>query len=552
MKETYREINPSRYLPTEEELVCGVFAELLEQNESLCEWFGKYSALPATILMRYYYDQAGLRPQDREPAQPPDESWRPDAVQIILAYGATRSGKTNGALYKTFKDMCEVPGLRVLGMRHTYDEINDTIFGDAKRFASTHAIDNTTTEDPPQLALPNDSLLMFRSTKRDEKPGQDKSSSLQGMEFGACILEEADRIPEYVLDTVITRLSQSGLVRPWILIICNPPGKNHWIYNRFFRPDPTTGKMRPNHHAIFYPLKDNAHNLRPGYVEDLQRELISSPSRYQRFFEGRFTQPITGKALFKKYFRYDTHVIENLHPIPGHPLWVGFDFGYVHPAVVVCQEDPETLQVKVLWEYMGNETMLEEFVQDVKRRIASRFKGFETIFFVDPHGRARNEHTGKSSIGILRDMGIHPFFKDTDVTVGLSILATMMYTYAHEVVPAQPMLMLNSTCVELIDGFTFGYTQDPRKHTDGSDDELSPYKDGYYEHLMDALRYVIVCNRHTGKSRKPSGRRSGPKGLWTNEGVEEHKMYDGYRIVETEEFKPEERPYYGFGGDETV
>jgi phage terminase large subunit len=495
-REGFVEIIPTRYLPTEEELIADAFASMLDQSLALTQWVGRYRPLPRHKLLLHLYDQAGTPPEERDPPEAPDPAWSPNSVQVILVYGPTRSGKTNSVLCKALQDMSEIPGLTILAARHTYDEINDTIFGDAIAFCSRYGIANERPQiDPPELPLPNGSKMMLRSVKRDEKPGQDKASSLQGMEFGAAILEEADRIPEWYLDTVVTRLSQSGLRRPWIIILCNPPSKNHWIFKRFFVPDPKTGRIPSNHHAIRYPLEENAHNLRPGYVEDLQRELAVSPSRYQRFFEGRFTPPVTGRALFKRYWNSDVHIKPvgdpkkpekgGLVPLNGVPLWIGLDFGFVHPAVVIAQEDPTSGQSRVLWEYMGNEQLLGDFIEDVKRRVFRKFGGgWDMRWFVDPHGRARNSQTGRSEIQFLQDHGMHPVWKDVNVGPGLSVIADLFITYAHELIPPQPMLVISEECYDLIDGFSFGYTQDPRRHVDGADDELTPYKDGYFEHCL--------------------------------------------------------------------
>lgn len=529
-REGYVELVPTRYLPTENQLIADAFAGLVEQNLRMVEWVSRYRPLPRHRLMKHLYEQAAVLPEERTPPQLPDPHWRPNAVQVFLAFGPTRSGKTNSVMARALEDMCEVPGLSILAVRHTYDEINDTIFGDMKAFCLRYGIEHETREDPPELRLPNSSKLMLRSVKRDEVPGQDKASSLQGMEFGAAILEEADRIPEWFLDTVITRLSQSGLSRPWVIILCNPPSKTHWIYKKFFQPP-----VPSNYHAVHYPLEENAHNLRPGYIEDLKKELSASPSRYQRFFEGRFTAPVVGKALFKKYFRVDTHVRPagdprkpergGLVPLPGVDIWAGLDFGFVHPAVVFAQEDPATGQVRVLFEYMGNEQMLADFLSDVKRRFMRRFGGgWEIRWFCDPHGRARSSQTGKSDIQIMREIGINPIYKDVSVAPALGIMAEMLYTYVHELDPPQPSLVISQECTDLVDGFVFGYVQDPKRHQEGVSDELTPYKDGFFEHLMDALRYIIVCNRHSKRSRLGNRRTQGKAGKWVAE-----EQWDGYR-----------------------
>jgi hypothetical protein len=58
-------------------------------------------------------------------------------------------------------------------------------------------------------------------------------------------------------------------------------------------------------------------------------------------------------------------------------------------------------------------------------------------------------------------------------------------------------LRIDKSCELLIDGFLGGYVRD-------DDDE--PVKDNYYDHSMDALRYVvtILFDIRTGDALKPS------------------------------------------------
>jgi hypothetical protein len=58
-------------------------------------------------------------------------------------------------------------------------------------------------------------------------------------------------------------------------------------------------------------------------------------------------------------------------------------------------------------------------------------------------------------------------------------------------------IKIDFECKLLVDGFLGGYTRN-------DDDE--PVKDGYYEHLFDALRYLvgILYNQKTYKTIRPS------------------------------------------------
>ena len=59
-------------------------------------------------------------------------------------------------------------------------------------------------------------------------------------------------------------------------------------------------------------------------------------------------------------------------------------------------------------------------------------------------------------------------------------------------------LKVDSNCGLIIDGFLGGYCRD--------EDTDEPVKDGYYEHIFDALRYLvcIIYNQKTYEVIRPS------------------------------------------------
>jgi hypothetical protein len=151
----------------------------------------------------------------------------------------------------------------------------------------------------------------------------------------------------------------------------------------------------------------------------------------------------------------------------------------------------------------------------------------------------------------MREAGINPVFKDMSVAPALGVMAELLYTYLPEMNPPEPSLVISQECTELIDGFVFGYVQDPKRHQEGTSDELQPYKDGYFEHLMDALRYIVVNTRHSKRSRMGNRRTQGAPGKWVAE-----EQWDGYRkrwygegaVYGEDAMRGNDRPaFYNFG-----
>lgn len=156
----------------------------------------------------------------------------------------------------------------------------------------------------------------------------------------------------------------------------------------------------------------------------------------------------------------------------------GWDFGYHHPAVVFCQINDKD-QFIVLREVMGTNKTLAEFAKDIlaisKEHYSSNFDDY-----CDPSGKARSDKGSRTSVDILRTFGIKCRMKESGVVDGLNLIRQMLIKRKS----GDFSFYLDPTCTNLIDGFFGGYSL--------REDSEDPDKDGFYEHLFDALRYAVV------------------------------------------------------------
>ena len=176
-------------------------------------------------------------------------------------------------------------------------------------------------------------------------------------------------------------------------------------------------------------------------------------------------------------FKVDKHV-RKLQYNPYRTIWRGWDFGFVHPAVVFAQLD-ENDRLCVLKEMMGEEVTINEFAKAVLKTSNELFPGCSFRDAGDPAGRARTDKSEKTTVDILRSFGIKMHMQNSGVDEGINCIRGLLVPRTDD----KPGLFVDPSCEILMDGFLGGYI---RKENGDA------IKDGFYEHIMDALRYLVV------------------------------------------------------------
>jgi len=164
---------------------------------------------------------------------------------------------------------------------------------------------------------------------------------------------------------------------------------------------------------------------------------------------------------------------------PRHPvIFRGWDFGKVHPACVWVQVSGQ--EINILHELLGTEVQLEPFAMEVIAKSGMWFPGANKfIDWVDPHGRAEKDD-GRPSIKVLKDCGIIVKHRDIEKEEGILKVGQQLIRI---VAGGRPALCADpKECPITCDGFRGGY----KRNKNGK-----VIADGYYEHIMDAIRYVV-------------------------------------------------------------
>jgi PBSX family phage terminase large subunit len=128
---------------------------------------------------------------------------------------------------------------------------------------------------------------------------KDRIDKVLGREVATIYLNECSQISLDAFLTLKTRLRQPvKIIKPRILLDCNPPPKSHWVYKYFILGQQMDKKPLPdpeNYACIQMNPRQNCH-LDEQYLLDLENQ----PARYKkRFYDGEFLDDTEG-AMWKQ------------------------------------------------------------------------------------------------------------------------------------------------------------------------------------------------------------------------------------------------------------
>lgn len=199
-----------------------------------------------------------------------------------------------------------------------------------------------------------------------------------------------------------------------------------------------------------------------------------------------------GTPVFSPLYKKSLHE-QQMEPLPHAVVHRGWDFGYVHPACVWAQFDA-TDQLGIRHELLGENETIEQFGQRVVDLSREWFgDDAEYADYGDPAGHQRNDKSERTSIQILKDMfGIRVKTRPSEIIQGVDRLRSALVPRddGRSGLTVDPV-----TCPQVAYGMTRAYIRDEH-------DPEKPFKDGHYDHLFDALRYMGIHVLKTPKRRR--------------------------------------------------
>lgn len=173
---------------------------------------------------------------------------------------------------------------------------------------------------------------------------------------------------------------------------------------------------------------------------------------------------------------------------PTRPLLRGWDFGRAHPAIVMAQLD-EKMKVRVLWSHIYSNLTIYQLVPLVFAETNARFPEATVRDYGDPAGAQETDKGATTNI-LLDTFKIKLIYRFSFIEEGTKMIDQKLMIQTDGI----PGLLIDHCNTDLLDGFESGYVIDvgaSGKDTEGRA-KNSPKKDGWYEHVMDALRYLFV------------------------------------------------------------
>lgn len=325
------------------------------------------------------------------------------------------------------------------------------------------------------------------------------ASKLRGFECSLLVLVEADQLSRNDLDLASACLRWKGvdpstcdangfIIESGIILDSNPPSPRHWIaeYEEETKED---SKVL----FLHIPTKENAHNLPPNYVEDLERQYRKNPAQYKRMVLGEYAEAFSGTPVF--YAFEEKHAKSDLPWPKGAYLIRGWDFGSTN--AVVFSAYWEVNKVEYFWD------LAEYFAQqsDVDRQCRAVIEITNKVFpfwndrstcsgvkdYCDPAGNAKTA-TG-SAVRVLNSYEVYPGF----VRMGLQE-SIAVYNRLLEKKDSFGNLVYQidkNYCPQLYVASLGGYRYPVEGEAGfGGDEPLKGPAGNNYDHIADASRYA--------------------------------------------------------------
>ena len=398
-----------------------------------------------------------------------------EGIPILYLQGGVGSGKTRAFVAPVVEMLLEIPTIRILWGRQDFNDLRLSAMETFFEVMPSELIISQNSQEHRYIIGQNNkqsSQIFFRDLK--------DLSGLGSQEFAVIVVTEVYEISLQAFRVLKMRARQIN-VPTMILLEGNPPNEDHWLSKL---TNPQTEEYDPDVEMWQVSTYENWDNLMPTYRNSLETMPQSWKNKY---LYGNFGFMPDGTPYYSGFK-------DNLHT--GEFEWnqykeliLGWDFGFHHPACVITQID---LQDKWIWlrEILGNDITIDKFAEQVKGVINLYYPKAQIVNFGDPAVTQKNDKSELTSWEILFAKGFEIHHKPSTYRQRKEIIEKKLST----LISGKPMLLADRRyCRIAIDGFLGGYHYAVRKEGSPNTDKYEqPFKDGYYEHVMNAGEYIAV------------------------------------------------------------
>lgn len=329
----------------------------------------------------------------------------------------------------------------------------------------------------------------------------DVDAALRGIEFTTANMGEADQQSRDVLPYLIGRALQQRFppkrffepdtnYYTGVTGDLNPADPENWVYEVF-------EEQRPEGHKLFRqpsgrsPAGENRVAISRETYEKMAAMNAHRPDWVRRMVDGQKGFSRDGEPVYTEYDDTVHCAEQDLEPIPGLPLRLGFDQGIRGPAMIVTQWTPAG-QLRILDEFCPGRIGPTGFGRGCKLLLHDRYRDFRIH-------RATGDPRGFD--GSDEEHGDESMFE----TVGQVMNIVILPAETNELHPRQdgvrqllryridgrtPALILSPRCKMTRKGFASHYRYKKRRGVDAGTDP-KPEKNEY-SNPHDALQYVVL------------------------------------------------------------
>lgn len=290
----------------------------------------------------------------------PSKIYKPlftDKPRYFICMGGRASGRSYAASQYAMLHLMADDYFRCAIMRFVLSDIRNSIFQEIRDRIEENEIDKIIEikENSLEFKFKKNKIngMGFRKSSGDQKA---KLKSLAN--YNCVIIEEADEVAEEDFNQLddSLRTMKSDIT---IILLLNPPDRNHWIIKRWFNlfPAEADGFYRAELKStetdtryIHGTYLDNIRNLNQKTVSNFERYEKSNPDHYNNMILGLISEGARGR-IFKNWKIISDKEFEEL----PYDSYYGLDFGYSNDpaALLEIKQHNDKIWIKELLYEVG-------------------------------------------------------------------------------------------------------------------------------------------------------------------------------------------------------
>lgn len=342
----------------------------------------------------------------------------------------------------------------------------------------------------------------------DMASDREVEDALKGPQYGIVVLDELTQLRQITLSTLQDNLRSPHVPYPRLIGCTNPPVKGHWLYTLAREQETLVANGKKPQIMIARSAMEDNPFLPPDYIERMKNKYKDNEILYEMYINGMDGIEMEGEPVYQGAFSMARNAPgDGLNYIPNAIMYVGMDFGWTKNVAIFGQMVAPGY-LNILGELALDHATLEAFGKSIMDYVQQRWPDVrwdDLRFFGDPQTAVqKNMHSGKTTAQLLKEQcGIRMKWKKRRIEHGVDTLRALMTD--HSLQGNRPRFQIDrnhasETTMALLAGYI-------RKQSGGVV-KPDPYKDGYYDHFADALRYLtdnLYGNYKEGRAEKGTG-----------------------------------------------